>query len=107
MNETKGSDVAQTILEQLGGNRFAAMIGVRHALARPDGVGIRFSAKAADKINHIEIDLDAGSDTYSLHFWHIPRAVTATPREIVAEHGVHAADLKRLIEAHTGLALSL
>lgn len=99
--------IARTILEQLGGlNRLTVMIGVKHAVARPDGVGIRFKARANKRINHIEITLDP-SDTYTVEFWFIPRILTAEPVAIASYTDVNAENLRQVIEFKTGLRLNL
>lgn len=111
--ETKMASVAQTILEQLGGNKAVAMMGIKHAVTRANengdecGIGLRFKAKALDGINHIEIGLDP-LDLYTVGFWRITVSRTGTlTKQIDRVYEVPAENLRRVIEQRTGLALSL
>ena len=59
--------VANTILEQLGGNGFLAMTGAHHLVA--DGNTLRMSLpRNGSKANRLYITLDA-DDTYSMRFF--------------------------------------
>lgn len=60
--------VAETILQQLGGQRFTAMIGSKNYLA--DGNSLRMTlAKNRSKANRLTITLDEATDTYRMHFY--------------------------------------
>lgn len=60
-------EVAKTILQQLGGNRFAVMTGSKNFLS--DGNTLRMSlAKNISKANRLEITLEA-DDTYTMRFY--------------------------------------
>lgn len=59
--------VADTILEQLGGNKFLAMTGANHLLS--DGNTLRMNLpKNASKANRLWITLNA-DDTYTMNFF--------------------------------------
>ena len=59
--------IANTILEQLGGQKFIAMTGANHFVA--DGNTLRMALpKNASKANRLYITLDA-TDTYTMHFF--------------------------------------
>lgn len=59
--------VADTILEQLGGNKFLAMTGASHLLS--DGNTLRMNLpKNASKANRLWITLNA-DDTYTMNFF--------------------------------------
>ena len=59
--------VANTILEQLGGQKFLAMTGANRLVA--DGNTLRMALpKNASKANRLYITLDA-TDTYTMHFF--------------------------------------
>lgn len=59
--------VADTILEQLGGNKFLAMTGANHLLA--DGNTLRMQLpKNFSKANRLHITLDP-DDTYTMRFF--------------------------------------
>jgi hypothetical protein len=59
--------IAQTILEQLGGNRFVVMTGAKNFVA--DGHTLRMTLpKNHSKANRLYITLDA-DDTYTMDFF--------------------------------------
>ena len=60
-------NVAEKILEQLGGQKFIAMTGANHFVA--DGNTLRMTLpKNASKANRLYITLDS-TDTYTMHFF--------------------------------------
>lgn len=64
------TDVAQTILAQLGGRRFQMMTGAKHFLSIEDGNGLQFklpSHIAKDGINCVRIVLNL-RDTYDVEY---------------------------------------
>lgn len=69
-NKTQGEtkmEVATTILEQLGGNKFLAMTGAHHLVA--DGNTLRMQLpKNMSKANRLHITLD-WDDTYTMRFF--------------------------------------
>ena len=60
--------IAQTILTQLGGNRFLAMTGAKQLVALPSG-GLQFSFPRSpkNKANKVSIRLDG--DLYTVNFF--------------------------------------
>lgn len=59
--------IADTILEQLGGNRFLTMTGANHLLS--DGNTLRMNLpKNASKANRLWVTLDP-DDTYTMNFF--------------------------------------
>lgn len=100
-------EVANEILRQIGGaGRVKAMIGVTDFYAdkkKDNFLGIRFQARAKAGINCIKITLNA-MDLYDVDFVRVSAAELTTVSTL---NGVYAEDLKRLIEAETGLYLSL
>lgn len=58
--------IANTIIQQLGGGRFAAMTGAKHMLAIDRGVRFKIGRNHRS-INLVEITLDP-SDTYTVKF---------------------------------------
>jgi hypothetical protein len=96
--------VAQTILQQLGGRRFVAMTGARHFLGGERMLSFRLpSYFARNGINAVRITLD-GSDTYTVEFSKL-RGITFTP--ISKHEGIYCDGLQALFTAETGLATSL
>ena len=102
--------VADTILEQLGGGRFAAMTGSRNFVS--DGNTLRMSlAKNASKANKLYITLEA-DDTYTMRFFRYTapkfnsRTISFTDEkitEIKSYSGVYFDMLQDLFTEVTGL----
>lgn len=59
--------IANTILEQLGGNKFIAMTGAKHLLGLENGLRMTIG-KNVSKANKLEIILNA-DDTYTMRFY--------------------------------------
>lgn len=95
--------VAQTILEQLGGNRFIAMTGARNLLSTPSSLRFQLPRGAVNKANFVTIELD-GTDNYTVTFIKY-RNLNQT---VLSEHEmVPAINLKQLFTDKTGLDTSL
>lgn len=60
--------VATTILQQLGGGQFAAMVGLRDVIAHPMGVQFSIGEGAACGISKVRIFLTP-SDVYTMEFF--------------------------------------
>lgn len=58
--------IANTILSQLGGNRFIVMTGAKNLMATENGLRFRIG-KNAGKVTHVEITLN-GWDLYDMTF---------------------------------------
>lgn len=98
------SNVAQTILEQIGGRKFLAMTGAKNCMA--DGNTLRFHLPrgfAKNGINLVSITLDP-SDTYTMTFSKY-RALKVTP--VATVPGVYADNLRTNFTYHTGLEVTL
>lgn len=98
--------VAYTILSQLGGNLFCAMIGVSANITHPQGLMTSFKAKAKNRINGFRITLQP-DDTYKVEFLRavggkVPKIITVSTYD-----GIYADVLVRLFESETGLAAHL
>jgi len=66
MPATETVTVAQTILRQLGGNKFIAMTGAKNLLATDKGLQCKIGTGATDGITHLRIDLV--NDLYTMTF---------------------------------------
>lgn len=99
--------IAETILAQLGGNKFIAMTGARGFVETAHGRGLwfRLPRKAKDGINVVTITLDA-SDTYSLRFASFSTRTLQTT-EIDETHGVFVGNLRDTFEQRTHLYTSI
>jgi hypothetical protein len=104
--QTTDMTVAQTILEQLGGNRFKVMTGAKNFIGHNDGLSFRLPGAGGfckNGINYVFIKLEP-SDTYTVTFSRI-RGMKSTQ---VAQHNdIYFDALKDCISRETGLALSM
>ena len=101
------SDVAQTILQQLGGSgRLKAMIGAKHFMSIDKGMGLSFQFPNQNRSqpNAVNIRYNAGTDEYNVEFG---RASNSGYKVLKKVDGVQASELKRLFTQTTGLHLSL
>ena len=61
-------EIAETIVRQLGGNRFVVMTGAKNLRAIDRGVALQLPARfAKDGITYVQVVLDP-SDTYTMTF---------------------------------------
>jgi len=98
--------VAQTILDQLGGRQFLMMIGGKNlvALSSDGGLALQFGTGAKNKANRMRVEYDYGSDTYNVEFGKIRKLGWNT----VSRHeGIYADMLQELFTAETGFYTSL
>lgn len=92
--------IASTILEQLGGKRFVALVGARNPVALPNGLAFKLpSYFAKNGINAVRITL-LPSDTYRVEFSKI-RGQKMTP--VSTHEGIYCDGLPSLFTAETGL----
>lgn len=97
------SGVGATILEQLGGGKFAAMTGAHGFVSGPNGLSFRIRAANRIKAQAAVITL-TGRDDYDLEFVRI----RGFDVETVAKHeGVGCENLRSTFTAATGLETAL
>lgn len=94
------NQTAQTILQQLGGNKFIAMTGANSFVA--DGDSLRFSIPKHRGINKVLVILDP-EDTYTMKFWNMRPSPNFKIEEKIAESGLYADMLQFTFTEHTGL----
>lgn len=96
--------VAQTILQQLGGNRFVAMTGARDFVGLERGLLFSLPQRlTTNKANKARVTL-AADDTYTVEFFSI-RGVNV---KTISDHSmVYADNLAALFTEQTGLAVRL
>ena len=83
---TRSAQIATTILDQLGGNRFMYMTGAKNLLAT--GNGLRFKiGRNASKANTVEITLNS-LDLYDIRFFKY------IPAKLVTNHKTYTAEWK-------------
>jgi len=100
------ANVADTILEQLGGNKFRAMTGAKNFLSYGPENALSFRLPAnlsKDKINYVKITLGS-NDLYTVDFKYI-RGVKVT--DISKHYAVCCDELQELFTEATSLATHL
>ena len=104
MNVTAPTEVANTILLQMGGQRrIAAMTGAGHFRDHGDGVSFRFPNRVRSKPNYVLVRL-APNDTYTVVFGRISDFDLKNRKEY---NGLYFDSLVEVFERETGLYLSL
>ena len=93
-------NVAETILSQLGGNRFVVMTGAKNLLKDHNALSMRLPSR---KVTHVRITLDP-SDTYTVLFLRM-RGYQVT--EVARVSDVYADSLREVFTRYTGLETSL
>lgn len=99
--------VANTILQQLGGNRFVAMTGAKNLTS--DGNALRFKLPARfakDGINAVKVTLDP-SDTYTMTFYSQKSAPTFAVKVVAEFSDVYNDNLQNIFTKATGLETRL
>lgn len=96
--------IANTILEQLGGRRFALMTGAKHFVGSDDALSFRLPSNfASNGINAVRVRLEA-DDTYTVQF----SKVRGTKVSLIAtEDTVYCDTLRATFKRITGLDTSL
>lgn len=92
--------VAQTILQQLGGRRFVAMTGARHLVAGDNFLQFKIGAGAVNGANTVKITLQP-SDLYSIEFYRVRGLDVRAVGEPLT--GVYADQLQGAFTASTGM----
>ena len=105
--------IAQTILEQLGGRRFIVMTGAKNLVALSDSPALRgglgFTLPAGgcftrDRINRVFIELTP-ADLYRVRVF--KRGTGPMPHELPGRDGVYCDQLRAAFTELTGLETSL
>lgn len=94
--------IANEILAQLGGNRFAAMTGAKNFIAHADGLSFKLPARfARDGINHVRVTL-TDSDLYDVTFSKF-NARKLELSEVAKRDGLYNDNLQAIFTEVTGL----
>lgn len=96
--------VGETILEQLGGNKFLAMTGAKRLVLLERG--LQFDIPVSQGVDRVQIVL-AGADTYTVAFYKWKARELALKAVGPFVNGVYAAELQSIFAARTGLRTSL
>jgi hypothetical protein len=94
-------NVATTILQQLGGNRFIAMTGAKNLLNGGNYLQFDIGRGAINKANKCRVTLDA-NDLYTLTFYKWNRKALNMD-EVGKVEGVYFDDLQRIFTSETGM----
>jgi len=95
---------AQTILAQLGGNRFIAMTGAQQLASTGHSIQFKFGSGATNRANFCRIELCV-NDTYTMTFLS-QRGFNPT-KQIEQFCDVQCGQLKSLFAQRTGFILNL
>ena len=97
--------IANTILEQLGGNHFKMMTGAKNFLATDSGLSFAIPGQGFAKagINKLHVILDE-SDTYTIRAFRVRRSKGVPAVKLIGEHsGVYNDMLPAMFTDLTGL----
>ena len=102
---TKKSMIAKTILQQIGGRRFAAMTGSKDFIDM--GNGLRMSlARNKTSANRLDIIYDAGLDLYNMRFYRrtfSKKTFECKTKDIETHDGIYCDMLEEMFTMVTGL----
>jgi hypothetical protein len=102
------NEIANTIIDQLGGNKFLVMTGAKNLVNTPKGVYFKIPgvkpAGAKKQITHIQIYLN-DADLYDMSFLNVRGS--NTPFLVRSMRGLFASELAEAFSRVTGLATSL
>ena len=97
--------IAKTIMEQIGGRRFAAMTGSKDFIDM--GNGLRMSlARNKTSANRLDIIYDGGADLYNLRFYRktfSKKTFEVKVKDIAKYEGIYFDRLQSLFTEVTGL----
>lgn len=101
-------EIAQTILAQLGGNKFRVMTGASSFSSGDASLGFRLPRTPKGKYMGARIKLDV-TDTYTVTFLKTAGSFARGNYRVVekAIAGVYADQLRAIFTSETGLAVSL
>ena len=97
--------IAKTILEQIGGRRFAAMTGSKDFIDM--GNGLRMSlARNKTSANRLDIIYDAGAALYNMRFYRrtfSKKTFECKTKDIESHEGIYCDMLEEMFTMVTGL----
>ena len=96
--------IAATILQQIGGKRFAAMTGSHDFMNLGDGVRMNLSRNKTSA-NRLTITLDKETDTYRMRFYRmtVGKHFEVRTKDIAVYEGVYCDMLEEIFTSVTGL----
>ena len=97
--------IAKTILQQIGGKRFATMTGSRNFIDM--GNGLRMSlARNKTSANRLDIIYDGGADLYNMRFYRktfSKKTFECKTKDIETHEGIYCDMLEEMFTMVTGL----
>ena len=97
--------IAKTILQQIGGRRFAAMTGSRDFIDM--GNGLRMSlARNKTSANRLDIIYDEGADLYNMRFYRrtfSKKTFECKTKDIAVHEGIYFDMLEEMFTMVTGI----
>ena len=103
ITEGMSNSQAQTLLNQLGGNRFKAMVGAKDFGIGSDGLHFKIG-RNAKSISHVVIDLDRGKDLYDIKFLRVRAGKIKVVKKL---KGIYADQLGEIFKRYTGMNVRL
>ena len=97
------SSQAKTLLQQLGGNKFKAMVGAKDFGIGSDGLHFKIG-RNSKSISHIVIDLDRGKDLYDMKFLRVRAGKIKVIKKL---KGIYADQLGDIFKRYTGMNVRL
>jgi hypothetical protein len=107
-------EIARTILNQLGGNKFLVMTGAKNLMALDNGLKMTLP-KNMSKANRLEIKVN-GMDLYDIRFYHFTEPKVdfktmeyheAKTKEIQSFKDIYCDQLQEIFESATGMYTKL
>lgn len=95
-------EIAKTILNQLGGNRFIMMTGSKNFISKSNGLSMKLSRNKSGA-NYLNIELTP-MDTYKMTFSSIRSFNIKTKKEL---NGIYCDQLQEMFTYVTGLYTKL
>tara|TARA_R110000824_G_scaffold387183_1_gene582378 strand:- start:349 stop:654 length:306 start_codon:yes stop_codon:yes gene_type:complete len=95
--------IADTIYQQLGGGRFAAMTGAKNFISDGDSLHMRIGRNKTNN-NYLIVTLN-GKDLYDMEFGQVTKM--AEKRSVKTYTDVYCDGLRQVFESHTGMYTSL
>ena len=98
-----GREIAKTILQQLGGNKFIAMTGAKNLGFTDKGLQMQIGRNSKG-VTHVIIELDRGKDLYNIEFVQVRNFKRKTIKKL---KGIYADQLGEIFTRYTGLRIRL
>ena len=101
--QESGKQIAKTILQQLGGNKFIAMTGAKNLGFTDKGLQMKIGRNSKG-VTHVIIELDRGKDLYNIEFVQVRNFKRKTIKKL---KGIYADQLGEIFTRYTGLRIRL